>query len=110
MKIPLPPVPLPEKIVAVAQEYADGTKTPVEPRNAATVVLMRPGAGGDIDDAVDLDPAARDMDDLHRGGMRFVWRGVGVDGGRNVRRLGLHGEGQGGQCCRGKQISHPILP
>ncbi|WP_148612282.1 NUDIX hydrolase [Nocardioides rubriscoriae] len=41
MKIPLPPVPLPEHLVALAREYADGTRTPVEPRNAATVVLMR---------------------------------------------------------------------
>jgi 8-oxo-dGTP pyrophosphatase MutT (NUDIX family) len=39
-------VPLPEKLVAVAQEYADGTKSPVEPRDAATVVLMRPSAQG----------------------------------------------------------------
>ena len=46
MRIPLPPVPLPEKIVAVAQEYADGVRTPVEPRNAATVVLMRPSEQG----------------------------------------------------------------
>ncbi|MDO9455552.1 NUDIX hydrolase [Nocardioides sp.] len=44
MKIPLPPVPLPDDLVAVAREYADGTRTPVEPRNAATVVLMRPSA------------------------------------------------------------------
>lgn len=46
MRIPLPPVPLPEHLVAVAQEYADGVKVAVEPRNAATVVLMRPGAAG----------------------------------------------------------------
>lgn len=46
MRIPLPPVPLPEQIVAVAQEYADGGRTPAEPRDAATVVLMRPSAEG----------------------------------------------------------------
>ncbi len=42
MKIPLPPVPLPEHLVEVAREYADGTREAVEPRNAATVVLLRP--------------------------------------------------------------------
>ena len=46
MRIPLPPVPLPEHLVAVAREYDDGTRTPVEPRNAATVILMRPSADG----------------------------------------------------------------
>ena len=40
MRIPLPPVPLPDKVVALAGEYADGTRDPVEPRNAATVILM----------------------------------------------------------------------
>lgn len=46
MRIPLPPVPLPEQVVAVAEEYADGRRTPVEPRDAATVILMRPSADG----------------------------------------------------------------
>ncbi|MCW2772713.1 MAG: hypothetical protein JWN91_1039 [Nocardioides sp.] len=46
MRIPLPPVPLPEHLVAVAREYDDGTRTPVEPRDAATVILMRPSADG----------------------------------------------------------------
>ena len=46
MRIPLPPVPLPERLVAVAREYDDGTRVPVEPRNAATVILMRPSADG----------------------------------------------------------------
>ncbi|CAN5460518.1 hypothetical protein BH09ACT12_BH09ACT12_10510 [soil metagenome] len=40
MKIPLPPVPLPASIVEVAQEYADGIRTPVLPRQAATVILL----------------------------------------------------------------------
>lgn len=47
MRIPLPPVPLSDKLVAVSQEYADGTRQPAEPRNAATVVLMRSGAAGE---------------------------------------------------------------
>ena len=40
MKIPIPPAPLPPKLVALAGEYADGTREPAEPRNAATVILM----------------------------------------------------------------------
>lgn len=46
MRIPIPPVTLPEKLAAVAQEYVDGTREPVEPRNAATVVLLRDSAAG----------------------------------------------------------------
>jgi 8-oxo-dGTP pyrophosphatase MutT (NUDIX family) len=46
VKIPLPPVPLPEQLVELAKEYDDGTREAVEPRNAATVVLLRPGAAG----------------------------------------------------------------
>jgi 8-oxo-dGTP pyrophosphatase MutT (NUDIX family) len=47
VQIPLPPVPLPEKLVGLAREYADGVREPVEPRNAATVVLMRPSTSGE---------------------------------------------------------------
>ncbi|MDR7254662.1 8-oxo-dGTP pyrophosphatase MutT (NUDIX family) [Nocardioides sp. BE266] len=39
-------LPLPESLVAQARSYADGDATPAEPRDAATVVLMRPGASG----------------------------------------------------------------
>jgi 8-oxo-dGTP pyrophosphatase MutT (NUDIX family) len=46
VKIPLPPVPLPERLVELAKEYDDGTREAVEPRNAATVVLLRPGSSG----------------------------------------------------------------
>ncbi len=46
MRIPLPPVPLPDDLVAAAREYADGAREPAEPRNAATVILMRPSADG----------------------------------------------------------------
>jgi 8-oxo-dGTP pyrophosphatase MutT (NUDIX family) len=46
VRIPIPPVALPAEVVALAQEYADGTRSPVEPRDAATVLLMRdPPAG-----------------------------------------------------------------
>lgn len=46
MRIPLPPIPLPDEIVAVAQEYAEGRQTPADPRDAATVILMRPSEDG----------------------------------------------------------------
>lgn len=39
-------IALPEALAAQAREYADGHREPVEPRNAATVVLMRDGVGG----------------------------------------------------------------
>ena len=38
--------PLPEALVAQARSYADGSATPAEPRDAATVVLLRAGAAG----------------------------------------------------------------
>jgi 8-oxo-dGTP pyrophosphatase MutT (NUDIX family) len=39
-------VQLPPQLVESAREYADGRREPAEPRNAATVVLMRPGSDG----------------------------------------------------------------
>ncbi len=39
-------LPLPEALVAQARSYAEGGATPAEPRDAATVVLLRPGRGG----------------------------------------------------------------
>lgn len=39
-------IPLPQALVDQARAYASGTATPAEPRNAATVVLMRPGGQG----------------------------------------------------------------
>jgi 8-oxo-dGTP pyrophosphatase MutT (NUDIX family) len=36
---------LPPHLLEAAREYADGTRTPVEPRSAATVVLLRDGDG-----------------------------------------------------------------
>jgi 8-oxo-dGTP pyrophosphatase MutT (NUDIX family) len=39
-------VHLPEEFAAQAAAFADGTKTPAEPRDAATVVLMRRGSDG----------------------------------------------------------------
>jgi 8-oxo-dGTP pyrophosphatase MutT (NUDIX family) len=46
LRIPLPPVPLPQEFVDVYREYDDGTRQAAEPRDAATVVLLRPGADG----------------------------------------------------------------
>jgi 8-oxo-dGTP pyrophosphatase MutT (NUDIX family) len=46
VRIPLPPVPLPDRVVEVAREFEDGRRTPADPRNAATVILMRPSGHG----------------------------------------------------------------
>ncbi len=46
MRIPLPPVPLPDRLVEVAREFDEGRQVPADPRNAATVILMRPSAEG----------------------------------------------------------------
>jgi 8-oxo-dGTP pyrophosphatase MutT (NUDIX family) len=46
VRIPLPPVPLPDQLVEVAREFEEGRQTPADPRNAATVILMRPSADG----------------------------------------------------------------
>jgi 8-oxo-dGTP pyrophosphatase MutT (NUDIX family) len=46
VKIPIPPIPLPDKIVEVARSYADGSRVPAEPRDAATVILLRPSSHG----------------------------------------------------------------
>ena len=39
-------LPLPQALVDQARAYATGETAPAEPRNAATVVLMRDGATG----------------------------------------------------------------
>jgi len=39
-------IPLPQRLVDQARSFASGEQTPAEPRNAATVVLLRPGASG----------------------------------------------------------------
>ena len=39
-------LPLPDALVAQARSYAEGGATPAEPRDAATVVLLRPGSSG----------------------------------------------------------------
>jgi 8-oxo-dGTP pyrophosphatase MutT (NUDIX family) len=46
VRIPAPAAPLPPELVELARAYEDGTRTPAEPRNAATVVLLRPSTDG----------------------------------------------------------------
>jgi hypothetical protein len=46
VKIPIPPVPLPHRLVQAAREYAEGRREPVEPRDAATVILLRDSEHG----------------------------------------------------------------
>jgi 8-oxo-dGTP pyrophosphatase MutT (NUDIX family) len=46
MRIPIPPVPLSDDLVGLAREYAEGAREPVEPRDAATVILLRGSAHG----------------------------------------------------------------
>lgn len=41
MFIPIPPIPIPQHVVDQAREYDDGTRQPAEPRDAATVILLR---------------------------------------------------------------------
>jgi 8-oxo-dGTP pyrophosphatase MutT (NUDIX family) len=73
VKIPLPPVPLPDRLAEIAREYDDGTRTPVEPRNAATVVLLRGS-----DDGPDVYLLRRQASMEFAGGM-FVFPGGAVD-------------------------------
>ena len=75
MRIPLPPVPLPETVVDVAREYADGTRIAAEPRDAATVILLRPSDTGAGPEAYYL---RRQLSMDFAGGMA-VFPGGGVD-------------------------------
>lgn len=74
MRIPLPPVPLPAHLADVALEYADGRRQASEPRNAATVVLQRPGPDG----APEVYLLRRQLSMDFAGGM-CVFPGGGVD-------------------------------
>ena len=73
-RIPLPPVPLPAELVDLVREYDEGTRQPAEPRNAATVVLLRSGA----DDAPEVYLLRRQVSMDFAGGM-CVFPGGGVD-------------------------------
>ena len=74
LRIPVPPVPLPAEFVDIIREYDDGTRTAADPRNAATVVLLRPGA----DDAPEVYLLRRQVSMDFAGGM-CVFPGGGVD-------------------------------
>lgn len=65
--------PLPDALVAQARSYAEGGETPAEPRDAATVVLLRPGAAGP-----DIYLLRRQTSMAFAGGM-CVFPGGGVD-------------------------------
>ncbi len=71
-----PTARLPEHLVQHAREFADGTKTPVEPKDASTVVLMRDGDGGEGGIEVYLLRRTRGM--AFAGGF-CVFPGGGVD-------------------------------
>ena len=66
-------VALPPHLVANAREFAEGRRTPAEPRDAATVVLMRAGGGGP-----ELYLLRRQTSMAFAGGM-CVFPGGGVD-------------------------------
>ncbi len=66
-------IPLPPHLVEQAKEYADGTRQPAEPRDAATVVLLRGSTSGP---AVYL--LRRESSMAFAGGM-CVFPGGGVD-------------------------------
>jgi 8-oxo-dGTP pyrophosphatase MutT (NUDIX family) len=66
-------VALPPQLVEHAREFAEGRRTPTEPRDAATVVLMRPGSAGP-----DLYLLRRQTSMAFAGGM-CVFPGGGVD-------------------------------
>ena len=65
-------VRLPEHLAATAREYADGTRTPAEPRDAATVVLLRSGAEPEV-------YLLRRQTSMAFAGGMFVFPGGGVD-------------------------------
>ena len=68
---------LPAHMVEQVRAFADGTRTPVEPRNAATVVLMRAGASPQAG-ALELYFLRRHVDMAFAAGMA-VFPGGGVD-------------------------------
>jgi 8-oxo-dGTP pyrophosphatase MutT (NUDIX family) len=69
-------IPLPPQLVEQAREYADGTRQPAEPRDAATVVLLRPSAPDSSGPAIYL--LRRQSSMAFAGGM-CVFPGGGVD-------------------------------
>ncbi len=69
-------LPLPDALVSQARAYADGSATPAQPRDAATVVLLRPGQSEQAGSEVYL--LRRQTSMAFAGGM-CVFPGGGVD-------------------------------
>ena len=69
-------VSLPPQLVEHAREFAEGRRTPAEPRDAATVILMRPSDGSYEGPSVYL--LRRQTSMAFAGGM-CVFPGGGVD-------------------------------
>jgi 8-oxo-dGTP pyrophosphatase MutT (NUDIX family) len=67
---------LPEPLVAQARAFADGTRTPVEPKHASTVVLLRDGDG--TPGSLEVYFLRRHVDMAFAAGM-CVFPGGGVD-------------------------------
>ncbi len=74
-------VSLPPQLVEHAREFAEGRRTPAEPRDAATVVLTRTGGEG-----LEVYLLLRQTSMAFAGGM-CVFPGGGVDPAR-LRRVG----------------------
>jgi 8-oxo-dGTP pyrophosphatase MutT (NUDIX family) len=70
-------LPLPDALVAQARAYAEGGDTPAEPRDAATVILMRAGRPGSTD-GPEVYLLRRQTSMAFAGGM-CVFPGGGVD-------------------------------
>jgi 8-oxo-dGTP pyrophosphatase MutT (NUDIX family) len=71
-------VVLPPQFVEDAKAFADGTRTPAEPRDAATVVLLRNSDVGSTDHGPDVYLLRRQTSMAFAGGM-CVFPGGGVD-------------------------------
>ena len=77
MRIPAPAALLTADLVELARAYEDGTRTPAEPRNAATVVLLRPSTSSS-DGGPEVYLMRRQVSMEFAGGM-CVFPGGGVD-------------------------------
>lgn len=82
-----PRITLPPHLVAQARRFSDGTEAPAEPRNAATVILMRRGAT-EAPGSLEVYFLRRVVDMAFAGGMA-VFPGGGVD----ARDFPAHEEG-----------------
>ncbi len=83
-------LPLPDALVEQARAYAEGSATPAEPRDAATVVLLRPGSGEAGGSEVYL--LRRQTSMAFAGGM-YVFPGGGVDPRDHHHAIEWHGPG-----------------